>query len=144
MHCTHLDSNLSSSGPEPSPHWSTIDRLYWASLCGHLHSSASKWCHWWEPRWPPLSLSFSELSRWPPEPRSGCAIPWSRVHHGLRSSRGPMIHRPDPWFFLYKNNFEKSQKMPNCRKAPRILINLEAAPTFFKLNPKLYHNQFSI
>jgi hypothetical protein len=51
-------------------------------------------------------LSLSELSRRPLEPWSGRAALWSRVHHGPRASRGSVIHRPDSWLFLYKNDSE--------------------------------------
>jgi hypothetical protein len=63
-----------------SPHRSTTSRLYWAPSWSHLRSSASKQCHWWEPQWPPLSLSLSfslraiTMTSWA---QDGCATTWS-------------------------------------------------------------------
>jgi hypothetical protein len=128
IHRTHPDSNLSSR-TEQSPHRSTTGHLCWASLYGHFHSSASMWRHWWEPRWPPLSLSLSLSMSYHDDLLSpGAVVP----PHGPRGNCGPVIHRPYPWFFVYKNNFEKSQKMPKSQESLRIfLINPETTPTFF-------------
>jgi hypothetical protein len=45
------------------------------------------------------SLSLSELSWWPPEPRCNCATPWSWVHLGPRVSHP--VFRPKLNAFLY-------------------------------------------
>jgi hypothetical protein len=91
------------------------------------------------------SLSLSELSRWPPEPRIGRTAPWSWVHHGSRDSRGPVIHRLIHDFFYPKTFLRNTRKCKNCRKALGFyLINLEIVHIFFKLASELYHNQFSM
>jgi hypothetical protein len=88
-----------------------------------------------------LSLWVITMTSWA---RSRRAAPWSWVHHGPRASHVPVIHRPDPWLFLYKTILRISGKCQNHKKALEFFNKSRNSSYLFKLATKLYHNQFSI